>query len=147
MDKERLLTYAYNRENKLIHIDDVENGNNCGCRCPHCNDPLCAKNNGKIQAHHFSHQSGTDCEGAYETAVHLLAKEILVENKRLQVFYKDGEIETLVLEEVIPEYHDKETGLTPDVFAKSNGNILWIEFKNTHPVDENKIKKNQRKCH
>ena len=115
MSKERLLTYTYDKGGNLIHIDSVENGNNCGCTCPHCKEPLCAKNRGEIQTHHFSHQSGTDCEGAYETAVHLLAKKILVECKKLRVFYDNGERETLDLEEAIPEYYDKETGLTPDM--------------------------------
>lgn len=73
--KSHLLKYALNYEGKLVHIDDVETGNNCGCICPACKEPLMAKNRGKIKIHHFAHQSGADCAAAYETILHLLAKE------------------------------------------------------------------------
>ncbi len=69
------LTYAKNADGKLVHVDEVENGDNCGCLCPACNEPLVAKNKGKIKMHHFAHKSGTECNFAYESMLHLLAKE------------------------------------------------------------------------
>ncbi|MGI6222281.1 MAG: competence protein CoiA family protein [Prevotella sp.] len=71
------LTYALNKKGELVHIDSVPNGNECGCICPHCKKPLCAKNggDGKRRVHHFAHQSGSECALGYETMLHLLAKE------------------------------------------------------------------------
>ena len=70
-----LLTYALDSSNKLKHVDAVENGMSCGCVCPCCKEKLMAKNGGTKRMHHFAHVSGVDCEGAYETMLHLLAKE------------------------------------------------------------------------
>lgn len=69
------LTYALNQEGKLVHVEDVPNGNDCRCICPACKKPLQAKNAGLIREHHFAHQPGVDCPTALETALHLLAKE------------------------------------------------------------------------
>ena len=30
------LTWALNQEGDLVHVDEVPNGNECGCVCPHC---------------------------------------------------------------------------------------------------------------
>ncbi len=71
------LTYALNHEGALVHIDSVPNGNNCGCFCPACKKPLQARNAGQIREHHFAHQPGVDCPTAFETALHLLAKQLI----------------------------------------------------------------------
>lgn len=69
------LTYAIDSNNRLVHIDEVSTGLQCGCICPACKEPLVAKNNGKFRVHHFAHQFESECTGAYETMLHLLAKE------------------------------------------------------------------------
>lgn len=69
-----LLTYALNSEGKLVHVDDVPKGKNCGCICPACKEKLQAKK-GPQKAHHFAHQPGVDCPNALETTLHLLAKD------------------------------------------------------------------------
>lgn len=71
------LTYALNHEGVLAHIDSVPKGNNCGCFCPACKKPLQARNAGQIRVHHFAHQPGVDCPTAFETALHLLAKQLI----------------------------------------------------------------------
>lgn len=73
--KAHRLTYALNSDGRLVHIDEVVNGQECHCICPACKEPLVAKNGGGVRIHHFAHQSGTDCAHAYETMLHLLAKE------------------------------------------------------------------------
>ncbi len=73
--KEHYIRYALDLNGQLVHVDNVPNGSKCGCRCPACNEPLIAKNNGTKKVHHFSHSSGKICEFAYETMLHLLAKE------------------------------------------------------------------------
>lgn len=74
------LTYALDSPSsggKLVNIDEVENGSACQCFCPACHEPLIAKNNGEIREHHFAHKSGTECEHAYESMLHLYAKEAI----------------------------------------------------------------------
>lgn len=69
------LKYAIDTTGKLIGVDDVPNGKKCGCFCPACKEPLMAKNQGNKRVHHFAHQSGTECAYAFESMLHLLAKE------------------------------------------------------------------------
>lgn len=76
--KKPYLTYALSAEGKLVHIDRVANGKECGCFCTYCGEPLQAKQGAK-RKHHFSHLSGTECEAAYESMLHLLAKEKIQE--------------------------------------------------------------------
>lgn len=56
-----LLTYAFDKSGKVIHIDKAGNGLDCGCTCPGCRQPLIAKNAGNKNRHHFAHQKGSEC--------------------------------------------------------------------------------------
>ena len=80
------IDYAIDASGKLVHVDDVPTGLKCGCRCPCCDEKLEAKNAGKKREHHFAHASGSDCSGAYESMLHLLAKE-----KVMSAFLEGGE--------------------------------------------------------
>lgn len=73
--KAHLLTYAIANDGHFVNIDKVNTGQECCCICPACKEPLVAKNKGMIRVHHFAHQSGTECDLAYESMLHLLAKE------------------------------------------------------------------------
>lgn len=80
------LTYAYNSIHQLVHVDTVPLGDACGCVCPNCNAPLCAKNQGKVKEHHFAHAHGhMECESACETTLHILAKQVFQENPNSQI--------------------------------------------------------------
>lgn len=76
--KTNYLTYAIDRNGNLVHVDEVPNGNECGCKCPACNESLIAKNKGVYKRHHFAHRSGTECEFAYESMLHRLVKEKII---------------------------------------------------------------------
>ncbi len=69
-----LLKYALDRQNNIVYIDDVAKGLACDCHCPSCNERLVAKNGGSKRVHHFAHASGIECENAYESILHKLAK-------------------------------------------------------------------------
>lgn len=74
MHQKGLLTYALNSIGNLVYIDEVDTGQLCNCYCPSCKEKLVAKNGGMKRVHHFAHASGVDCENAYETMLHQLAK-------------------------------------------------------------------------
>lgn len=136
------LTYALNKNGELVHIDNVPNGNDCACFCPHCNSELCAKNGGSgtKMVHHFAHVSGADCVGAIESALHKMAKDVMKETLCIQLPDRlDGShSELLKLDRVEVEFYDKETNLRPDCIGYYGDKVIWIEFKRTHAVDTKK---------
>lgn len=147
------LTYALNESNVLVHIDDVGNGTKCACHCPYCNKPLHAKNGGKQREHHFAHAHGKECKGAYESALHLLAKEILQETGRIMLPQFDGRnfpSGSVSIRNIQIEKLDERYGIKPDAEGiMDNGDRLLIEFYVSHKVDEEKrqiIVDNHLKC-
>lgn len=77
------------RDSKLIHISEIDNiterGKKCRCVCPNCGETLIAKK-GPDKAHHFSHDN-LQCDPlkVYESALHIAAKEIIQEHKKIKV--------------------------------------------------------------
>ena len=126
----------------MVHVDEVPNGNECGCICPHCKSALCAKNggDGERMIHHFAHLSGADCIGAVESALHKMAKEIMLKSKCVYLPNRyDGRQGGLHhFDQVEVEFYDKDTQLRPDCIGYNEGKCLWIEFKRTHAVDTKK---------
>ena len=147
------LTYALDGGGDLVHVDDVAKGMKCGCHCPHCDAPLYAKNAGRIREHHYAHAHGHECEGAYESSLHLLAKEVLQETGQIMLpasqsgCFPSGlvSIHNIQVEKWDEKYHIK-----PDVEGiMDNGERLLIEFLVSHKVDEKKhqiIVDNHLKC-
>ena len=139
MSSNAYLTWALNQEGDLVHVDEVPNGNDCGCICPHCKSKLCAKNggDGEKMIHHFAHISGADCVGAVESALHKMAKDILLETKCVYLPDRyDGRTGELHhFDRVEMEFYDKDTRLRPDSIGYNGDDYLWIEFKRTHAVD------------
>lgn len=149
---EQLLTYGLYIDN-LKHISEVENGLACNCVCPNCKYPLIAKNNPlNKKVGHFAHHSGKECEGAIETALHLLAKSILLKTKKLNTpkyhfdydptneesIFKpsqDLSFENIFLEKPVDINGEK---IIPDAIGELNGKQVYIEFANTHFIDDNK---------
>lgn len=41
-----MLIYAVDSNGQLVNVDNVRTGNECGCFCPACKEPLMAKNQG-----------------------------------------------------------------------------------------------------
>lgn len=100
---EKLLTYAL-KDNFLVHISEVENGLKCNCFCPKCNSALVAKNAGKKKVAHFSHHSNMDCQGYYESAIHLLVKDIILKHKKLLL---PSKMESVLMQEYEIEEFDE----------------------------------------
>jgi hypothetical protein len=66
---------------RMVSPDQVESGLACGCICPGCQAPLIAKKGMQV-VWHFAHD-GAACDTGLETAVHLMAKQILAEERRV----------------------------------------------------------------
>lgn len=133
-----LLTFALDAENQLVHIDTVLNGKACNCTCPYCHKDLIAKNGGEKREHHFAHHNNQECKGAYESALHLLAKDIIekeggimLPNTEEQNFPKGF----VKLKNVEIEKWDEELNIRPDAQGLlPDGRRLLIEFLVSHKV-------------
>lgn len=136
--KELTLTWALDREGRAVNVDQVENGVACGCVCPCCGEALMAKNGGAIRVHHFAHLSGNECAGAIESALHVLAKTVLEQEKRIMLPGFPGVtgpwLERFVDIEI--ERRQDRSDLQPDaVGVTAGGERILIEFRYTHAVD------------
>lgn len=131
---------ALNENKESVYIDDVANGKDCNCTCAECGGKLVAKNKGKIKVHHFAHENGNDTIKCSETSLHLLAKKIIVEEKRIPSFV-NGQIRFVSVEAVEEE---KNLGdIKPDLYAEYNGRPVAIEIYVSHAIDEIKFNKIQ----
>ena len=147
------LTYALDEGGALVHVDHVAKGAKCACHCPHCKAPLYAKNAGTQREHHFAHAQGHECEGAYESSLHILAKEILQETGKIMLPKSNGShfpTGSVRIRNVEIEKWDDRYGIRPDAEGiMDNGERLLIEFYVSHKVDEKKrqiIVDNHLKC-
>ncbi len=143
------------REGRLYRPDDVSSGKSCGCVCPACEATLIA-NRGKLKRAYFSHHRTESCAGGYETAIHLMAKQVLLDEQRVRIppltipfelspIEDQPPIRTSIsyqardvqLVEVVAEQHQGRW--RPDLTATlKNGASLYIEILVTHAVGDEK---------
>lgn len=146
------LTYAL-KDGIITSIDMVESGLKCGCICPACGEPLIAKK-GKVMMHHFAHHAGQNCEYGYESSLHLAAKEILSESKRmivppvcLQPTYLVNKNDMIAEAKEIQisrvELEKRYGNIVPDIVAYCGNKYFFIEIYVTHRIDDEKLKKLQ----
>jgi hypothetical protein len=145
------LTYAVSRtDGKLKHISEVANGKACDCICPspHCEEPLIARNKGKKNADCFAHESGTECDNALESALHLLAKQVFNEIRAIKTpffkkgkYFKIGKHLNFDTVEIEVTRGKAENIIRADAVGIINGKELLVEFAKTHSVDERKKEK------
>ena len=130
---------ALDSNGKSVFIDDVPRGKKCGCFCSECKGALIARQ-GNVKVHHFAHESGNDSIKCSQTALHLLAKEIILEEKKIPAFV-NGKIEFVTTEFIEQE---KNLGdIKPDLYSEFNGKPIAVEIYVSHPVDEAKFMKIQ----
>ena len=53
-----IFSWAENAEGRMVHVDSVSRGLQCGCTCPNCHEPLLARH-GEKNEHGFAHHSDT----------------------------------------------------------------------------------------
>lgn len=154
MNEEKLLRLGL-KDGHIVHIDEVKRGVGCNCICPNCKSTLIAKK-GNIKTHHFAHKSELECNGAVETAIHLLAKEILSQEKTIYLPSFQKYISSLQKEVVILNYNRpftfqevtleerikiNSTFIIADAVCIVKEKQLIVEFANTHFSDSDKIEK------
>jgi hypothetical protein len=141
------MTFALLPHGRMAHIDDVPNGARCGCVCPQCKQALIAKNGGQERAHHFAHEGGADCEGGTETSLHLAAKQIVADQKRLVLPFALGaiggdETKFVELDNVQLEYALQhpwtQQRIIADCYGENASSALIIEIAVHHRVESEK---------
>ena len=152
------------RDGRVVSISEIkpeEYGLRCNCVCPGCGAPLIA-NLGKKKQRYFSHKGDAcDVAAAQQTALHMLAKEIIEEYKKLlfpgitvkRESYIDG-IKDYRVYTRVPlsiEYRKpsmatcdsvsletKLSNIVPDIIISAKGRSCLVEIAVTHFVDEEK---------
>jgi hypothetical protein len=141
------LTYGKASNGRLVHVDEVQRGLACKCVCPGCGAQLIARKGEKKQ-HHYAHANGADCAGARMTTLHILAQQLIQEEKKIRKpwfkdYYEDRS-KLIYFESVLLEQSFKTTEIyrRPDcVGIIKNGDKqyeVWIEVKVNHAIDEDK---------
>ena len=151
--RQQNLLYAL-KDGEITSIEMVESGLACGCICPACREPLIAKK-GSVMMHHFAHRSGRNCEYGYETSLHLMAKEILSESKKLtippvflhsatcSVDRNDMVAQAKEIQLSHVELEKRYGNVVPDIVAYCGDKYFFIEIFVTHRIDDEKLRKLQ----
>ncbi len=145
-----------NDPTRIVRIEEVANGLNCNCYCAKCGGRFVAVHNG--QTPHFRHHNCDDCGGSFETAVHLMAKEVLVETKTLMLPYlrvrpekRLWKVGSFVPQEIFvverQRYHfdrvEDEFWMgerIPDIVMWKGDRKLLVEIVVTYPICDGKLK-------
>lgn len=138
MKKQISLPCGINENGNLVYIDDAKNGLDCNCFCPACKQPLVAKNAGTKREHHFAHFSVVECEHAYQTALHYMAKDLFLEMQYL-TFIKNNVPVQYRIDNV--ELECKVNEIIPDILVTCDGKRFIVEIFVTHAVDDIKKQK------
>lgn len=154
-------------KSKLVHISSSLNGNSCNLHCFVCESPLSAKQ-GKIQQHHFAHQSVDKSKrSCYESNLHIVSKLLFGTGGKF-VYSFQNEIEVVNKENFFDNFKIKEptalsflpikmqiekevdlerirsdtlvTCVVDDLFKED----IIIEIFVTHKVDDLKLEKIKR---
>ena len=145
--------FAMDKEGRIRSVEEVARGLACECVCPSCGAPVIARQ-GAVREWHFAHAAESDCKGGMETALHLAAKQLLLENGGLtipeirvqrEVRLPDGRVgkgEAYRPEQWV-DFQSVEAEKTvgtirPDIVAVVGPEMLFIEIAVTHFVDEEK---------
>ena len=145
------------RHGQLLSIAEVQRGLSCGCTCVSCGKALIAKK-GIVRRHHFAHYEATSCSGAAESALHLLAKELISRFDEIDLpvyqFRRTRSIKgggAVKCDERIVKggrvgiqrawIERNEGDVIADIVIESNGKPLIIEVAVTHKVARDKLRK------
>jgi len=135
-------------EGIVKHVSEVPNGLNCGVFCIKCGDKLIAKK-GQKRIEHFAHYSIENCNGATETALHKMAKQIIQSKGyinlpivKLRIGQQDQRFifkkhYKLVFDAI--KIETKQGSIVPDIILVKGNRKMYVEVAVTHFVDERKL--------
>jgi len=131
-----------------------------GYVCPGCQNEVIVRK-GKKRKPHFAHKAGATCITGYQTSLHLLAKGIILQEKRFRIpdltekFAVDGcytvlvsnnkvllsfpLAKTLDLSEATIKSEQRLFDRIPDILIEYQKQQLIVEIYVTHKVPEDKI--------
>lgn len=151
--------FGLDKENsRLVHIGEIKNQENISLVCPSCLSPVIPVR-GKIKQPHFRHNVPTECGGGLESSVHLAAKQIIKERKKIALpqYGISGSIidskgkphtkkVTITEQGTIINFNSVEDeialfGIKADILAKTDDDSFIIEIFYRHQVDELKREK------
>ena len=122
-------------DNKIVGVDQVASGLACECVCSQCERPLVAAKGG-VYRHHFRHHAdGSTCSGGQETALHMLAKDIVMRAASIRL--PEDEIRDIVMAELEPILDE----VRPDVVIHTSTGRVAIEIAVEHRTGEAKVAK------
>lgn len=133
MSSELIFSWAENADGKMVHVDSVPRGLQCGCTCPNCHEKLIARH-GEIKEHGFAHHSdnrGANLRICYMVVLYKLAEQIVQTKKRIHApsyygIFKDADIE---FEEVKIDSSFEREDKQPDVIGTTKeGKQYLVEF-------------------
>lgn len=147
---------------RLVSPTQTGNGLKCDCICHVCHSRVIAKQ-GQERIWHFAHYETTDCPATAESAIHAMAKQLIVERQAVYLpgrvlhrtvrgkknvwseeisaeIQKAGlfDLKDCVAEKTIFDVNASASYRRPDVMASVDGRALAIEVHNTHAVDIDK---------
>lgn len=98
------------KDGRMWTVRQVAAGQACGCTCPGCGKPLIAKAlDSQHRQAHFAHLTDSNCQSGFETAVHLKAKQLIVDR----------------LELLLPSWDGNPVMPNPPQLKDDNGNLLY----------------------
>ena len=124
------------QDGRLCFVEDVERGLKCACVCPCCEGALIARK-GAIKVAHFAHHR-EDCGKGLETALHMMAKEILEERREIALPELAIPPKLYTIEKV--DLERRLGDVIPDVTVYIEGQPILIEIIVTHGIDQKKSK-------
>ena len=144
------------RDGVLYPPTAVDGGLACACHCPGCGRQLLAKK-GRTQRWHFAHYQGGGDEYCYETAVHKMAKQVLLAGHQVELptwkriaglFDLDQQLHQEILERPARRWEYTRAreevwmvGMRPDVVLEDDHPItapLLVEVKVSNAVGHEK---------
>lgn len=133
-----MIRWARGSDGSLVHVTTVEGGAACDCSCLGCGAPLRARKGAK-RRHHFAHCSLKACRWSSESELHLLAKNFIAEEGRINC-HPPGEAKAriIALDETRREVRIGEHVV--DVLAVFESRPMAVEVKVSNRVSEAKLR-------